>query len=186
MKQGLQEKVFFFILYKLSKLKRDFFMTFTRFYKNFSPLNIIVAIFIAMLILATPPSIADSNEKFIIQYRQKLMVNIQNNLIAMSSILKGHVQHQDHLPDLTLMMNIMAKQTADAFALDTREFSKSGKSKPAIWKNSDDFSKEVQAFIRETTTLNKLAQSNDLQALKAQLGVVGKNCASCHKKFRKK
>ncbi len=150
--------------------KKIFFLTSTLFFLLFPNLA----------------SFAESEAKIVVQYRNDLMYNIQKSLRSMNGILNGKLNHQDHLPNLALIMNISAKQSVDSFKIDTSILSESGKSKKEIWEDSDGFSSEMQALIRESAILQKLAQSGDLQALKAQLGVVSKTCSSCHKKFKNK
>ncbi len=120
--------------------------------------------------------------EFAVDYRRSLMFNIQNNLRGISNILKGELSHQDHLQGLAFQINLNAKQADDAFKANL--LTKKSQAKSAIWEDYDNFSLEMQSFIRETDNLVKLAESNDIQAFKAQFGVVGKTCSSCHRKYK--
>ncbi|MCH9853188.1 MAG: cytochrome c [Alphaproteobacteria bacterium] len=146
--------------------------------------KIIVNFLLALFLTLLPVKIfAQDNADAVITYRQSLMYNLQRNLNSISEILKGNIDQQSHLAGLASILNISAAQSVDAFKQKVPNNGKS-KAKPNIWQNQDDFNLEMQSLIRETAELVKLAESNDIKAFSAQLGVVGKNCASCHKAYK--
>ncbi len=144
----------------------------------------IVPIFLMTLFLTLlPVKIFAQDNEAVINYRQSLMYNLQRNLNSISEILKGNLDQQSHLTGLATILNISATQSVDAFKQKVPNNGKS-KAKPNIWQNQDDFNLVMQSLVRETAELVKLAESNDIKAFSAQLGVVGKNCASCHKAYK--
>ncbi|MCH9845007.1 MAG: cytochrome c [Alphaproteobacteria bacterium] len=146
--------------------------------------KIIINLFMALFLALLPVKIfAQTNTDAVITYRQNLMYNLQRNLNGISEILKGNIDQQSHLAGLASILNISATHSVDAFKQEVPNNGKS-KAKPKIWQNQDDFNLEMQSLIRETAELVKLAESNDIKAFSAQLGVVGKNCASCHKAYK--
>lgn len=56
--------------------------------------------------------------------------------------------------------------------------------KAAIWENPQDFAVKRTAFQQSAARLNELAQGNDVTAIKAAHGDLGKNCKACHDLYR--
>ena len=54
---------------------------------------------------------------------------------------------------------------------------------PKIWEDMAGFKAAEDKYLADVKAVNAAAPA-DLEALKAQLGVVGANCSSCHKEFR--
>ncbi len=55
---------------------------------------------------------------------------------------------------------------------------------PKIWENMDDFKAQFVKFGADAKTAG--ASIKDLDSLKAALGMVGKDCGSCHETYRVK
>ena len=56
--------------------------------------------------------------------------------------------------------------------------------KPAIWENPQDFAAKGNDFHRAAQALNAAAAGNDIAAIKARFGDLGKSCKACHDKYR--
>lgn len=54
---------------------------------------------------------------------------------------------------------------------------------PKIWEDKAGFNAAEDKYLADVKAANAAAPA-DLDALKAQLGAVGQNCASCHRTFR--
>lgn len=54
---------------------------------------------------------------------------------------------------------------------------------PKIWEDMAGFKAAEDKYLADVKAANAAAPA-DLEALKVQLGAVGKNCASCHQTFR--
>ena len=56
---------------------------------------------------------------------------------------------------------------------------------PKIWEDSAGFQAALEKFQLDTAAAVEAAPA-DVDALKAQVGAIGQNCASCHQAFRVK
>ena len=57
---------------------------------------------------------------------------------------------------------------------------------PAIWEQQDKFKEAASRLENEAHKLYEVSQSGDENAVKAQIGAVGKACGGCHESFRQK
>jgi cytochrome c556 len=57
---------------------------------------------------------------------------------------------------------------------------------PAIWQKQDDFTKIGKAAQAEAIKLDQVANSRNLDALKAEAVTMGKACKACHDDYRSK
>jgi cytochrome c556 len=55
---------------------------------------------------------------------------------------------------------------------------------PAIWQKQDDFTKIGKAAQAEAVKLDQVANSRNLDALKAEAVAMGKACKACHDSYR--
>lgn len=53
-----------------------------------------------------------------------------------------------------------------------------------IWEKPEEFTAATQALIDASAEMQSLAAAGDLEAVKAQVGVLGKSCKDCHDNFR--
>lgn len=58
--------------------------------------------------------------------------------------------------------------------------------KPEFFQQSDDAKNAGVAFITEANALAKVAETGNIDDIKAQFGKLGETCKSCHDKFRVK
>ena len=57
--------------------------------------------------------------------------------------------------------------------------------KPEIWQKPDDFAAKTRDFQAAAQKLNAAAQGDDVAAMKAAFGDVGKSCKACHDPYRR-
>jgi len=57
--------------------------------------------------------------------------------------------------------------------------------KPEIWQKPDDFAAKTRDFQAAARKLNVAAQGDDVAAMKAAFGDVGKSCKACHDSYRR-
>jgi cytochrome c556 len=60
------------------------------------------------------------------------------------------------------------------------------RAKADIWTDSAKFKQAGDKFAQETAKLAQVAKGNDMKAIKAQIGAVGKTCKACHDDFKEK
>ena len=127
-------------------------------------------------------SLADS--KGIIKYRQNVMKATGGHMGAIVDILKNDLALQAHILDHARSINQNSKMILEMFPKGS-DFGET-KAKPSIWKNWSKFETASKAFVRESTTLAKVAESGDMKALSKQFRATGKTCGGCHKDFRER
>ena len=127
-------------------------------------------------------SLADSEG--IIKYRKNVMKSTGGHMGAIVDILKNDLALQAHILDHARSINQNSKMILSMFPKgsdigDT-------KAEPSIWKNWSKFETASKAFVRESATLAKVAESGDMKAFAKQVRVTGKTCGGCHKHFKER
>ena len=103
---------------------------------------------------------------------------------AIADILKNRLPLQEHFADHAKSIYQNSKMTLSMFPKGS-DFGDT-KAKPAIWENWSKFESAVNAFVRESSKLVKVAESGDMKALAKQFRATGKTCGGCHKNFRER
>jgi len=57
--------------------------------------------------------------------------------------------------------------------------------KPEIWQKPDDFAAKIRGFQAAAQKLNTAAQGDNVAAMKAAFGDLGKSCKACHDPYRR-
>ena len=58
--------------------------------------------------------------------------------------------------------------------------------KAEIWQKPDDFAAKMKSFQQAGRAFNTAAQGNDIAAIRAAYGELGKSCKACHDSYRAK
>tara|TARA_B100000949_G_scaffold212156_1_gene206151 strand:- start:39 stop:380 length:342 start_codon:yes stop_codon:yes gene_type:complete len=103
---------------------------------------------------------------------------------AIMDILKNHLPLETHVVDHARSINQNSKMILSMFPKGS-DFGDT-KAKPAIWKNWSKFETASKAFVRESATLAKVAESGDMKAFAKQVRATGKTCGGCHKHFKER
>lgn len=56
--------------------------------------------------------------------------------------------------------------------------------KPAVWSQPAEFKKAADNFKAEAAKLKMVAETNNLDQVRVQLGVTGATCKACHDSFK--
>jgi len=137
----------------------------------------------AVLLLGVTAAAAQSCED-VIDKRQTLMKKSGAEAKIGTEMIKGERPF-----DMAKVQEIYAAFTDDATQMPTLfpDCSKTGHkttAAPAIWQKMDDFKAAIAKFAADI----KAAQDStkDVDTLKANFQIVGKNCSNCHQTFRVK
>jgi cytochrome c556 len=137
----------------------------------------------AVLMLGVTAAAAQSCQD-IIDKRQSLMKKSGAAAKIGTEMIKGERPF-----DMAKVQEIYAAFTDDATQMPTLfpDCSKTGNkttAAPAIWQKMDDFKAAIAKFAADI----KAAQDNtkDVDTLKANFQIIGKNCSNCHQTFRTK
>ena len=148
-------------------------MTFT------NPLASLRALIAAAALAAALPSVASEGH---MDYRHHTMEAIGGHMQALADILRGKVDHVDHLPVHAAALASLAEITPTLFPPgsgggDTHAL-------PAIWENPEDFAERLDAFKQAGAGLRAAAETGgDVRAATQKLGQA---CKGCHDSYRKK
>ena len=129
-------------------------------------------------------SVAADQAKTIMHVRHERMEEIGDAMKLVSRELKGVT------PDLAKVRNgagtiaRLAPQVTDWFSPGTGPDVGKTEAKAAIWQKPEDFAAKRDTFQRAAAAFNSAARGNDLAAIKAAHGDLGKSCKACHDLYR--
>jgi cytochrome c556 len=58
------------------------------------------------------------------------------------------------------------------------------RAKAEIWTDSEGFRRSHEAYLNQAEGFNRIAQSGNVEAMRAAAGELGKSCGDCHKGYR--
>lgn len=121
----------------------------------------------------------------IIKYRQNVMKGIAADFRMINAILKGKIKNSSDLGPLAASLAAKSKMVKVNFP-EGSDFGETD-AKEEIWENKADFDSKSDSFAQVTQELLKaLNQKADQATVVDKFAAVGKNCKSCHKKYREK
>lgn len=130
---------------------------------------------------------ADTDPDNAIKYRKAVMKVVGANMNGVVMIAKGEVEHKDAIAAHARMLAEAAKLSPAAFRQNTDGKGKEKTtSKAKVWNDWAEFEKGLRAMTEESGKLASLAEAGDMDALRDQIGKVGKTCKSCHDDYRDK
>jgi cytochrome c556 len=138
--------------------------------------------FAAALALILPAGAADTPAS--VKYRQAVMTAQGGHMSALNALLRGEVDHKDHVRGHVEGIGATAEMVRDLFPAGSDK----GETEalPAIWEKPAEFSKAVDALQAAAANLASAGRSGDMDAVRAAFGETGKACKGCHDNFRKK
>lgn len=133
---------------------------------------------ISALALGVSASFADP-----VKDRETLMKANGAAMGALSAYVKGEKDY-----DAADVLAQLTKLSDDAQKLNSPDLWPAGsdadsEASPKIWEDAAGFKAALDKFQADTAAALAAAPA-DVDALKAQLGAIGANCASCHQGFR--
>jgi cytochrome c556 len=137
---------------------------------------------VAISILALAASAASADP---ISDRQALMKERGKAIGMLSKMVKGE-QAFDAAEAQSALQTLQSNaEKFDADALFPAGTDTGGETtvSPKVWEDMAGFKAAEDKYLANVKAANAAAPA-DLDALKTQLGVVGNDCASCHKEFR--
>ena len=148
-------------------------MTFT------NPLALLRASIGTVALVVALPSLASEGD---VDYRTHTMGAIGGHMQSLFDILRGKVDHADHLSVHADALASLAEITPTLFPPgsggdDTDAL-------PAIWEDPEDFAERLDAFKKAGAGLRAAAESGgNVMAAAQQLGQA---CKGCHDNYRRK
>ncbi|HTW74513.1 MAG TPA: cytochrome c [Steroidobacteraceae bacterium] len=119
------------------------------------------------------PSGVRADDQDVIDYRQHVMSTLGDQMLLIEQI----IQKKAPADDLNTFARILAMDAAlapSAFKPDVA----GGKSKPNVWTNWADFSRQLDALAARAADLQQAAKTGDLAAVAAKAAAL--DCMGCH------
>ncbi len=116
--------------------------------------------------------------------RQSFFAIVGMTFGPMSDMVKGEIEWND--AQFAAWANDLAAVSKVSVERGFAPGSEKGKTraKPAIWENTDDFSKKLANFRSEAAALAATAKSGDKDATIAQFKQTGGACKACHDNYK--
>jgi cytochrome c556 len=133
----------------------------------------------ALLAAIVLPAIARADDQDSIDYRQHVMNTMGDQMVLINQIL----QKKAPADDLATFAQILAETAATAKSAFMPNVA-GGQSKPNVWTNWADFSKQLDALVASTTDLANAAKSGGATAAAPKVAALG--CMSCHNTYMQK
>jgi len=125
---------------------------------------------------------ADDNA---VKYRQHTMDAVGGHMQALVQLVKGEVDHKDHITVHASSLAALSTIAPDLFGADSKTGADT-EALPKIWEDPDLFKQRLDAFRSSAQDLDAAAKTGDMAKIGAALGPVGKSCKGCHDDFKKK
>ena len=125
---------------------------------------------------------ADENA---VKYRQHTMDAVGGHMSALAEIVKGEVDHKDHIGVHVAGLAALSGIAPDLFGADSREGADTH-ALPKIWEDPDTFKQRLTAFRTAAVDLDAVVKAGDMTKFPAAFGALGKSCKGCHDDFKKK
>ena len=121
----------------------------------------------------------------LVKQRQSAMTLIGKYFGPLGGMAQGRVPFDAKLVQRNAdYLHTLAQMPWDGFDASTK--GEKSRALPAIWEQSAKFKEAADRFQSEVSKLESVAKGGDENAVKSQIGAVGKACANCHDNFRQK
>ncbi len=121
-----------------------------------------------------------------IEYRKSAMFLIAQHFKRMGAVVQGKSAYDKDgfsvNSDVVAMLSTLPWEASMEPGTDKGDTTLNS----AVFNNKTDFMKAAKSFEGDTAKLADSAKGGDLNAIKAQFGVVAQNCKNCHQQFRSK
>ncbi len=146
-----------------------------------------VTIFVLFVVFAFGAAYAQfAKPEDAIKYRKSVMFLIVQHFKRMGAVVQGKSAYNKDAfsanADVVAMLATLPWEAAMEPGSDKGDTTMSS----AVFDKPAQFRKTAESFQTDTAMLAGTATGGDLNAIKAQFGMVAQNCKSCHTNFRKK
>jgi len=137
------------------------------------------------LAAASGSAFAQAKPDVLVKQRQAVMTLQGKYFGPLAAMAQGKIPYNQQAAQRNAgFLDNLSRMAWDGFDPSTK--GEKSRALPAIWEQSDKFKAAAAQLENETAKLVELTRGGDEAAVKAQIGVVGKNCGSCHDNFRQK
>jgi cytochrome c556 len=127
-------------------------------------------------VMADPDQVKDT---------QAMMKGNGKNAAALSAIVKGEKPYDQATVDAALaQFDDTANKLPKLFPVSIKGMTFEGDYSPSakIWEDQAGFNEHIASFAKAVSAAK--GKIKDVDSLKAELGIIGKQCGGCHETFR--
>ena len=130
-------------------------------------------------------ALAQAKPEQLVKQRQAAMTLQGKYFGPLAAMAQGKVPYNaDIVKRNAAFLDNLTRMPWDTFDPSTKDVKSNAL--PAIWEQPDKFKEAASRLENEAQKLYQVSQSGDENAVKAQIGAVGKACGGCHESFRQK
>jgi cytochrome c556 len=134
----------------------------------------------------TGAALAQAKPEVLVKQRQAVMTLQGKYFGPLAGMAQGKAPYNaDIVKRNAAYLDNLTRMPWDTFDPATKDV-KGSNALPAIWEQQDKFKEAASRLENEAHKLYQVSQSGDENAVKAQIGAVGKACGGCHESFRQK
>ncbi len=135
--------------------------------------------------LVSGSALAQMKPETMVKQRQAAMTLQGKYFGPMVGMAQGKVPYDAKIVQRNAgFLDNLSRMPWDGFADSTKDVKSAAL--PAIWSESAKFAEAADRLQTEASKLYAVSRSGDEDAVKAQIGAVGKACGGCHESFRQK
>src|SRR5260221_14472202 len=130
-------------------------------------------------------ALAQAKPEVLVKQRQSAMTLQGKYFGPMVGMAQGKVPYDAKIVQRNAgFLDNLSRMPWDGFADSTKDVKSAAL--PTIWSESAKFAEAADRLQTEASKLYAVSRSGDEDAVKAQIGAVGKACGGCHESFRQK
>jgi len=128
---------------------------------------------------------AQQKPEVLVKQRQSVMTLQGKYFGPMAAMAQGKAPYNaDVVKRNSAFLDNLSRMAWDGFDASTKDVKSAAL--PAVYDQQAKFKEAASRLENEAHKLYQVAQSGDENAVKAQIGAVGKACGGCHNDFRQK
>lgn len=140
----------------------------------------------AMAMSISGLAFAHSGADGVVKDRMDMMGEVAKSMKIIGKMIKGEVTY-DAASAKAAALEIFGHMSHMTEMFPEGSTEKPSEALPVIWENWDEFVALSDKLKTDAKQLAEVAESaSSADAIKAQFGLVGKSCGTCHEKFRLK
>ena len=145
-----------------------------------------VAVVVALALgVAAGVALAQAKPEQMVKQRQAVMTLQGKYFGPMAAMAQGKAPYNaDIVKRNATFLDNLTRMPWDGFDPATKDVKSNALA--AVWEQPDKFKEAASRLENEAHKLYQVSQSGDENAVKAQIGAVGKACGGCHENFRQK
>jgi len=130
-------------------------------------------------------ALAQVKPELLVKQRQSVMTLQGKYFGPLAAMAQGKAPYNaDIVKRNAAFLDNLTRMPWDTFDPSTKDVKSNAL--PAIWEQPDKFKEAASRLENEAQKLYQVSQSGDENAVKAEIGAVGKACGGCHESFRQK